>query len=379
MPDPGRIYQQVEKFRVELLRQERAAASAMVREYGTAWQRVRAQLDNLTRQIDEARQAGEEIGSSWLFQRNRLQSLLMQVEQEIARFVDYAEPAIREQQRQAVEAAQQHAAETVSTVADDTAVLTSFSRLPSEAVTDLIGFTESGPLRELLDELGPQVSKGFREAMIESLVVGRNPRETARRVRKEFAVGLSRALRISRTEALRSYREATRRNYEANSDIIVGWVWLAAKQARTCPMCLAMDGTFHKLSERLNDHPNGRCAMVPVVKGATMPQRETGVEWFEKQDAATQRQVLGSDAAFAAYKNGAVKLSDFVGQRRSRDWGTTRYARSLTQILGRDEARKWREMALSSLGSSHVSGHSRLSSENPLPFKLGSRSGDFEK
>lgn len=376
MSDPGRIYQQVERFRNELLRNERAAASAMVREYGEVWRRIRVRLDELTKQIADARRAKEDVSPSWLFQRNRLASLLTQVEQEIARFVDYADPVIREQQRQAVEAAQRHAEQLALIQLPE--VQTSWSRLPAEAISDLIGFTEAGPLRELLNKLNPQVSDGFRRALIESVAVGRNPRETARRVRKEFSVGLSRALRISRTEQLRSYREATRRNYQANSDIIEGWVWLAAKQERTCPMCLAMDGTFHKLNERLNDHPNGRCTMIPVIKSIALPQVETGAEWFEKQDETTQRKVLGNPS-YEAFKAGKITLKDFVGQRRSKDWGTTRYARSLTQILGRDEARKWREMALSSLGSSHVSGHSRLSSENPLPFKLGSRSGDFEK
>jgi SPP1 gp7 family putative phage head morphogenesis protein len=219
--------------------------------------------------------------------------------------------------------------------------LASFHRLPSEAVADLVGFTETGPLRELLDKLGPDVSQGFREALIESVAIGRNPRETARRVRKEFSVGLSKALRISRTEQLRSYRAATLRNYQANSDIIDGWVWLAAKQGRTCPMCLAMDGTEHKLSETLNDHPQGRCRAIPHVKGHKLPQRETGTEWFEKQDETTQRKVLGN-AGYEAFKAGAVKLQDFVGQKRSKDWGTMRYAKSLTQILGREEAAKWK-------------------------------------
>jgi SPP1 gp7 family putative phage head morphogenesis protein len=348
MSDPGRIYQQVEKFRNELLRHERAAASAMVREYGAVWQRIRVRLDELTKQINDARQAKEDVNISWLFQRNRLASLLAQVEQEIARFVDYADPAIREQQRQAIKAAQRHAEQLVLMQLPE--VQTSWSRLPAEAVSDLVGFTEAGPLRELLDKLGPQVSDGFRRALIESITVGRNPRETARRVRKEFSVGLSRALRISRTEQLRSYREATRRNYQTNSDIVEGWVWLAAKQERTCPMCLAMDGTFHKLSERLNDHPNGRCAMIPVVKGMALPQVETGVEWFEKQDEATQRKVLGNPG-YEAFNAGEVTLKDFIGQKRSRDWGTTRYARSLTQILGKEDARAWKEIALATIVS----------------------------
>lgn len=344
MPDPGRIYQVVEKHRRDLLRNERTAASAMVREYGAAWQRVRAQLDALIAQIEEAQRAGKKVSPAWLFQQNRLQSLLYQVEAEIARFVDYAEPEIARQQRAAVEAAQRHVWEQVSVLTDDVTILAKFDRLAAEAVSDLIGFTEAGPLRELLDGLGPQVSKGFREAMIESLVIGRNPRETARRVRREFGVGLARALRISRTETLRAHREATRRNYRENSDIVEGWVWLASKSARTCAMCLAMDGTFHTLDERLDDHPGGRCVMAPAVKGVRRPQRETGAEWFEKQDETTQRKVLGN-AGYEAYKAGEVKLQDFVGQRWSRDWGTIRYARSLTQILGADEAKKWGKKA----------------------------------
>ncbi len=332
MPDPGRIYQVVEKHRRDLLRNERTAASAMVREYGAAWQRVRAQLDALIAQIEEAQRAGKKVSPAWLFQQNRLQSLLYQVEAEIARFVDYAEPEIARQQRAAVEAAQRHVWEQVSVLTDDETILAKFDRLAAEVVSDLIGFTESGPLHELLDKLGPQVSKGFREAMIESLVLGRNPRETARRVRREFGVGLARALRISRTETLRAYREATRRNYQENSDIVEGWLWLASKSARTCVMCLAMDGTFHTLDERLDDHPGGRCVMAPAVKGVPRPLRETGAEWFEKQDEATQRKVLGN-AGYEAYKAGAVELQDFVGQRWSRDWGTTRYARSLKSAL----------------------------------------------
>lgn len=341
MPNPGRIYQVAEKHRRELLRNERRAASAMVREYGAAWQRIRTQLDALTRQIADARKAGEEIEASWLFRQNRMQSLLDQVQAEIARFVDYAAPEIARQQRDAVEAAQRHTQAEIAVISGDMTTLASFNRLPVEALTDLVGFTETGPLRDLLDKLGPNVSKGFREAMIESVAIGRNPRETARRVRKEFSVGLSQALRISRTEQLRSYRMATLRNYHANSDIIDGWIWLAAKQGRTCPMCLAMDGTEHSLDETLNDHPQGRCKAIPMVKGHKLPDRETGAEWFEKQDEATQRKVLGN-TGYEAFKAGKVALKDFVGQKYSKDWGAIRYAKSLTAILGKEEAAKFK-------------------------------------
>ncbi len=77
-------------------------------------------------------------------------------------------------------------------------------------------------------------------------------------IRGRLGGNLVRALRISRTEMLRAYREATRRNYQANGDIVAGWRWLCAKQARTCAACLAMDGT-HKCRDQTADNVSGAC------------------------------------------------------------------------------------------------------------------------
>jgi hypothetical protein len=71
------------------------------------------------------------------------------------------------------------------------------------------------------------------------------------------------------------------------------------------------------------------------------PSWETGKIWFAKQNEETKRQILGQ-AAYEAYRAGAVKLSDFVGQRQSATWGSTRYARSLVDILGKEKARQWK-------------------------------------
>jgi hypothetical protein len=65
-------------------------------------------------------------------------------------------------------------------------------------------------------------------------------------------------------------------------------------------------------------------------------------KWLEAQPEDVK--VLGS-AGHEAYKAGAVKLDDFVGQRCSKDWGTTRQAKSLGAIVGSDEAKRWRESA----------------------------------
>lgn len=344
----GEIHRIVERHRRELLRLERGAASEMVRVYGGIWQRLQRELNSLLEEYNAALEANGEISPSWVYEHDRLHNLQRQVEAELRRFADYAEARIVANERAAVQAASRHFQEILTTTArGQRGIVGVWDRLPVPAIEDLVGFTANGsPLRALLDELGPAASEAVRSGLVEGLALGQNPREIARRIRGELGGDLVRALRISRTETLRSYREATRRNYQANSDIIAGWRWLAAKQGRTCAMCLAMDGSFHTLDEHLDDHPNGRCAMVPCLKGEENqpPGWETGSTWLDKQPEAVQRQVLGN-AGYEAYRAGAVKLADFVGQKNSREWGTTRYAKSLKEIVGAEEARDWRQTA----------------------------------
>lgn len=350
MPSPGLIYETAARFRRDLLQRERKAASEMVRAYGQSWQRIRMQLDDLTNQITEARANGEDVSLSWLFQRNRLQALQGQVENELREFARFAEQRIVAEQAEAVRAAQNHAVQlTLAGFGETSGVAVSLTRLSTAALTDLVGFQQNGsPLRNLLDELGPVASADVRRALITGVATGQNPRTIARQVRNAVGGSLARALRISRTEVMRSYREATHRNYEANADIVVGWIWLAAKQARTCPMCLAMDGSVHDLDERLDDHPNGRCTSIPALRGIARPKTTTGAEWFAAQNEETQRKVLG-DAGYEAYRAGAVTLQDFVGRRRTKAWGTTRYAKSLKAALGPEEAVKWQGTAIAAL------------------------------
>ncbi len=342
----GLIHAAVERHRRELLRMERGAASEMVRAYGAIWQRLRVEIMDLSRQYNEALAANEAITPAWVFEFGRLDTLQRQTEAELGRFIAQAEASIIAQEREAVEAAQQHFGELLQRVSRP-GLSVQWARLPVGATEDLVGYLRNGsPLRVLLDELGPQASQSVREGLLTGLALGQNPRDTARRVRAAFGGSLDRALKISRTETMRAYRSATLRTYRENSDIVTGWRWLAAKSPRTCPMCLAMDGTWHPLTEELNDHPNGRCAAVPALRGDPRddPGWETGRQWLEKQPEDVQCQVLG-DAGYEAYRAGAVSLDDFVGVRRSREWGTTRRARSLVQILGEEGQQRWISVA----------------------------------
>lgn len=330
MANDGEIYRLAQRFRRELLRGERRAANELVRAYGEIWRRIKYELDSLLEEIARRREAGEEVPISWLWESGRLQRLEAQIAAELRWFAQFTEYRVAGEQRDAVRAALQHVQEMVGAVGD-IGVMGSLKSVPLEALSDLVGFLSDGtPLRRLLEELGREAGAAVRKALITGLALGRNPRDIAREVRWAFGGNLARALRVSRTETLRAYREASLRSYQANGDVVSGWIWYSALGERTCAACWAMHGTKHKLTERLNDHPNGRCTMIPIVRGYETEVR-SGTELFEELSDEQKERILGK-AAFQMYQEGKVTLADFVGVRHDSQWGAVRYKRSLRDI-----------------------------------------------
>jgi SPP1 gp7 family putative phage head morphogenesis protein len=354
---PSDIERVMADFRRDVLRRERAAASEMVRRYGGIWQRIKLELAALQKAIAEARDAGETVDVAWLLRQERYTALLQHVEGELRTFAAYAESAITQQQVEAITAAQAHAEAIVRAQMGPmpeallrAGVTLPWNRLPTGAIREMTGAMQEGsPLRALLDGLAVDGGERARSVLLEGLALGQNPSKTARQMRKALGVELNRALTISRTETLRAYREATRASWQENDSLVKGWEWRSARDYRTCAACWAMHGTRHRLDEPLDDHPNGRCVMRAIsptwaelgkelgVDLSDVPERQrdtaTGAELFATMPEDMQRSVLG-DRGYEAYAAGKVKLEDFVGRKRSRAWGTMRYARPLKAIIG---------------------------------------------
>jgi len=347
------IFRTADRFRRDLLRRDRAATTEMVRRYGQIWKALKTEIDKLTRQYYAAAAAGEATSPAWVFQLGRLQSLQRQVEAELAAYARWAETSIRVEQWEATQAAQRHAAAMIEAAYGETvAAQINFQRLPAAALEDLIGFTQSGsPLFDLLAELGASAAEAVKEGLITGLALGKSPRDTARDIRQALGGDLARALRIARTETMRAYRESTRRAYEANANVVEGWIWHCGLDNRTCAACWAMHGTEHPITEILDDHPNGRCAMVPKTKPLAELGKELGVDLsgvpetrveiekgsdlFDKLDPAEQLKILGP-AKYKAWTEGKFTLAKLVGRSYNKKWGSHRYERSLRAILGDD-------------------------------------------
>lgn len=328
MPTTSQIIQLANQFKRQILADDRETVTSLTRVYGEIWNRLRIDVRQLTAQIEQARERGETVNEAWLFQNNRLNDLLTQVEQELAQFNIGLESDIVARQTATVELAQEQAQ---ALVREQGARLT-LSRLPREAINELVAQLPNGsPLSTLLQELVGQGSQNMREALINGVAQGWNPRRIERAAREAQGKVLQRALTVARTEALRPYREAQYQQRQANQNIIQGWVWLSAADGRTCASCWAMHGTRHGNNERLDDHPNGRCTEVPIVAGFAL-NVPTGDELFKKADPAVQQRVLRGEK-YEAYRDGRIKLNDLVHRSRSRVWGTTRNEASLAQAL----------------------------------------------
>ncbi len=154
-------------------------------------------------------------------------------------------------------------------------------------------------------------------------------------------MGLTRALRISRTEMLRAFREGTRATYQQNPVTVRGYRRVAAKDADTCMACIALDGKRYSVGQPLNEHVSGRCALVPItptyrelglnVDEPTAPV-QTGQDWFMGQPAATQRGMMGR-GKYDAWKSGAFSLDDMATTHRNRQWGDQAVETPLKDLL----------------------------------------------
>jgi SPP1 gp7 family putative phage head morphogenesis protein len=324
------IYETADSFRASLLKRERAAASQMVRAYGLSWQRIQIQLARLTKQIEQARARGEDVNQYWLLRQERYFALNAQVLAELQRFIKFAEPTIIAEQKAAVEAAQQQAATLMSKATGEARAEGSFNKLSPLAVERMVGFAGDGsPLRTLLNKLGADAALRVSDALTQAVALGYNPRKTAAQIRAALGGNLARALLISRTETIRAHREASRQTYLANSDVVEGWQWVAALGPRSCPVCWAMHGTIHPLTEPLASHPACRCTSIPIVDLSAPSRVKPGAEEFARLSEAEQRQILGP-GKFAAYNAGKLPLENLVGFRRDPQWGPVRFERSLS-------------------------------------------------
>ena len=379
------IYDAVGEFQERLLRNERRAAAQMVRVYADSWKRIKARLAVLQKEYERAQAQGQDVGLAWLYQKQRLTATQALVAKELAHFSAFSQRTISSQQARAI-------AESLAFNRDMTIlamgaeydeqsrfVVNNLNKGETEA---LIGATQRGSaLDKLFRAICEAGAQSAEDALVQGMVMGYNPRKIAPMIRDALGIQLNRALTISRTEVMRAQRIATAESYKANADVIKGWRWQAALTGNTCPVCISMHGSIHPVEEEMESHPNCRCSMVPVTKswedlGAelgfdfsgvekagpsfeeiakkynisaerqkTYAQRKmTGEAYFRGLKAEEQRKILGP-AKWLAWKEGKFEFTQLVKKTYSPVWGAGRGAKSLKELLGEKEAKRYKALA----------------------------------
>ena len=333
------IYAQSQLFRAALIRRERRAATELAAAYTRVWRSIKKELDLLTARLATESTAG------LIIREQQLQFLLAQVETQVTKFTAIAVNKIANTQRLEIEHGADDALNLLRRAYSGAppGLTISFSQLPEGVIQSIVGNLGDGsPLRTLLATFGEEARRDVSSLLINAIAQGQSIRKIARQMQQVTQQPLVRTLLISRTEVLRAYRQGSIATYSANKDVVKGWTWISAQSARTCIACYMLHGTEHDADEEFSDHPNGRCTPVPITKSWAdlgfegMPEQTpipTGEGLFQRLPSNEQRQILG-DAAYRAWKAGAVDLGDFVGVKNDPRWGQSHYTRSLNEILG---------------------------------------------
>jgi hypothetical protein len=152
------------------------------------------------------------------------------------------------------------------------------------------------------------------------------------------------AVRMVRTTQVVAARRGLHEIYRQNQGIVKGWVWVSAKDKRTCPSCWAMDGTRHGLDEELNDHPAGRCAPAPITEGYDDMRFKGGEEIFRELPRADQEDILGG-GRWLAWRAGTFRFDQLSQTFTHPVFGTMRHERSLRELVGDEMAAEFIEDA----------------------------------
>lgn len=169
--------------------------------------------------------------------------------------------------------------------------------------------------------------------ILERVGQGMNPKVIAEWIADEYGYPLTDALRQMRTVQLYSYREAQAAVQVENADVLQGVVWDAELDDVVCMSCVALHGQVFPVGTVCDDHHNGRCAMIPWLKGEPNPIEQTGADWFSTQSESTQKSMMG-DEKWQAWKDEKFTFDKLSTTYENDVFGTMRRESSLKELLG---------------------------------------------
>lgn len=336
------------KFRNELLTGNKTALNELAKAYELTWNKLRPELDAITKKYWQAKQAGEPISPSWLFRQERYKALMKQCEDELTQLSKSGANITNSQVKDAINMGQEHAQQlTLTALGEAPAGLSiTWTKLPVKAVETIVSnLTDNSPVSKLLNRYGKEAAQGIKNELITGISMGKNTKVIAANIKRQFGRHLQNIDTVVHTETMRAYRTTQLQNYNENSNVVEAWIWHSALHGNSCIGCVSMHGTIHKLDDALEDHPSGKCSRIPTTKTwaelfpnldlshvkETRVQIKTGAELFKEFPDDKQLRLLGN-TKYKAYKKGDLAIEDIAGVRHSDEWGDTVKIKNLSEL-----------------------------------------------
>lgn len=323
-----------EQIRRDLEKITNAQTRDLVRAWADAWTEVQP---DLTTALLEQLVAGEKVTRAQLLRSTRLRKALQLVADQLETLAAQSGVRISGDLQRVVDTAGAAQASVIDSQLPPNAAqlvdLDSWSRVDERQVTAIVRRTTE-QITALHRPLAPEAYEVVRRELIRGVAAGSNPKVTAARMlrraeRYGFNGGLTRALRISRTETLDAHRAAAVLGQAEHTDVLRGWQWAAKLDTRTCPSCWAQHGSVHRLDEAGPlDHQQGRCARLPLTKSwadlgfdieeppSLLPDAETA---FANLPSTEQLQILGP-GRYTAWANGDMPMDAWSVRRTTPGW-----------------------------------------------------------
>jgi len=325
---PPEVVAQSEQFRMQLDAHDASQATRMARAWGDATRSLEGEYERVVQEIGDLRARGLPVSRWHITRMERYQSLLRQIDAKQRELAPVMVDEIGSAQATLARLGLEHSQAALDFISPG--IVGQFDRLPYSAVSNMVGTTAGGPVGRLLRESWGANAGAVGDALVRGTALGWHPTRTAAAMRQAADMNLTRAITIARTEQLRVYRAATQMQYKAAG--MGGYRRVASKSIRTCLACLMQDGQWFSIDVPFQEHVTGRCTMIPAKDPKANPVTwETGDTWFRRQDAATQRSMMGP-GKFAAWQNGRFGLADLPVLVESDVWGGAWQVQSLQAL-----------------------------------------------
>jgi len=330
---PADLLQASNQLRAQLERQDAEALERLINAYTVTLGRVSPFIEGLIERIEAD---DTNVGKSAAYR-----NLINAIEDELE---DYAAYLRIEIQQDAQRSARQGLAggSLLLAAAFASALGVEVEDLPADiastAQPDALDFLAAyldpgGELFKRIDGMSGYYADYIGNNILARVALGQNPRTIADWITDAYGMPLTDALRTARTVQLYSYRQAENAQFVANADVLDGVVWSAELDDRVCMSCVALHGQVFPVGTIANDHHNGRCAMLPLAKGADSPIEQSGADWFASQPESRQRDMMGA-GRFEAWKDGAFDFSALTQPYQDDVYGEMRREASLKDLTG---------------------------------------------